>query len=120
MDDHKTTVAELKTLVSSFVNDRDWRQFHGAKNLSMSVVAEAVELMEHFKWAADQHEAARIVEEKKQAVSDELADVVAAVLMFCDEFTIDLSTAMQQKMAQNCAKYPVEKARGVNKKYTEL
>ena len=120
MSDTKTTVAELKALAANFVHERDWRQFHGAKNLSMAMVGEAAELMELFTWAKDAEQATRIVQEKKQAVKDELADVAAAVLMFCDEFDIDLSEAIKEKMIKNAEKYPVEKAKGMNKKYNEL
>jgi NTP pyrophosphatase (non-canonical NTP hydrolase) len=120
MSDAKTTLAELKALVTTFVHERDWRQFHGAKNLSMSIVGEAAELMELFTWTQDANEAARIVHEKKMAVTEELADIAGAVLMFCDEFNIDLSTAIKEKMIKNAAKYPIEKSRGINKKYTEL
>lgn len=120
MQDNKTTVAELKALAANFVHERDWRQFHGAKNLSMAIVGEAAELMELFTWAQNAEQAAQIVKEKKQAVKDELADVFAAVLMFCEEFDIDLSKAIQEKMIRNIEKYPIEKAKGVNKKYNEL
>lgn len=120
MSDTKTTVAELKELTHSFVTERDWRQFHGAKNLSMAIAGEAAELMELFTWTQNAEQAANIVQEKKQAVTDELADIAAAVLIFCDEFNIDLSTAIKEKMIKNAVKYPVEKSKGINKKYTEL
>lgn len=120
MSDNKTTITELKALAANFVRERDWRQFHGAKNLSMAIVGEAAELMELFTWAQNADQAAKIVQEKKQAVKDELADVAAAVLMFCDEFNIDLSEAIQEKMIKNAEKYPIEKAKGINKKYNEL
>ena len=50
MDDDSTTLADLRGLVRRFVDERDWRQFHSPKNLSMSLAIEAAELMEHFQW----------------------------------------------------------------------
>jgi NTP pyrophosphatase (non-canonical NTP hydrolase) len=120
MIDKTTTIAELQQKAASFINERNWRQFHGAKNLSMAITLEAAELMEIFTWARDQKEAAQLVEEKKEAVKHELADIVFATLVFCDEFNIDLSEAIIEKIAHNAKKYPIEKAKGMNKKYNEL
>ena len=120
MQDTKTTVAKLKALSAKFVHERDWRQFHGAKNLSMAIVGEAAELMELFMWAKDAEHAAAIVQEKHQAVKEELADILNGVLMFADEFGIDLSSALEEKIEKNAVKYPIEKAKGVGKKYTDL
>ena len=120
MADTTTTVAELKDIAAKFVQDRDWRQFHGAKNLSMAIVGEAAELMELFTWAQNAQEAAGIVQQKKQAVTEEVADIITGILMFCNEFNIDLSQAVKEKMIKNEQKYPIEKAKGVNKKYTDL
>ncbi len=120
MKDNTTTIAQLKQKASNFVHDRDWRQFHGAKNLSMAISVEASELMELFIWARDQKEAGLILKEKEQDVKDELADIIFAALMFADEFDIDLTQAIEDKIIHNEKKYPIEKAKGVNKKYTDL
>jgi len=120
MHDNMTTVATLRSLSAAFVKERDWRQFHGAKNLSMAIVSEAVELMEIFMWAGNAQEAADILKNKRSDVQDEVADIINAVLIFCDEFDIDLSSALKDKIAKNALKYPIEKAKGVNKKYNEL
>lgn len=119
MQDTKTTVADLKNLVNTFTQERDWHQFHTPKNMSMMIATEAAELMEIFLWV----DSAKSVEElrKKQAhVEQEIADVAIGILMLCAEQNIDLSKAIQEKMAHNAAKYPVEKAKGNATKYTDL
>ncbi len=120
MKDNTTTIASLKQKASKFRDDRDWRQFHGAKNLSMAISVEAAELMELFIWTRDQKEAAQLVQEKRQDVKDELADIIFAALMFADEFDIDITEAITEKIVHNEKKYPIEKAKGLNKKYTDL
>ena len=120
MNDKITTIQMLKEKVSQFINERDWRQFHGAKNLSMDITIEAAELMEIFTWARDQKEAETILKQKREHVEQELADIVFAALAFCNEYDIDLSSAMEQKIMINAAKYPIDKSKGNNKKYTEL
>ncbi len=113
MADHDTTLAELRTLVNTFVEQRDWHQFHAPKNLAMSLAIEAAELMEHFQWITT--EASRTIGEdsKKLAeVSDELADVLCYALALANELSIDVTTAMRKKMVKNEAKYPAQKYQG--------
>ena len=115
--DQHTTLEELKEAVLNFVQERDWERFHSPKNLSMALAAEAGELMEHFLWdsAEDSHGRAGA-----EAVADELADIVIYAIEFANITGIDLSSAINAKMAKNAEKYPVEKARGNSRKYTEL
>jgi NTP pyrophosphatase (non-canonical NTP hydrolase) len=113
MDDHHTTVQELRDLVRRFVDARDWRQFHSPKNLSMALAIEAAELMEHFQWitpAASRQVGAET--EKLAAVGEELADVVCYALAIANELEIDVSAAMRAKMRKNEAKYPAAEFRG--------
>ena len=113
MSDTQTTVAELKKLVESFVDRRDWRQFHSPKNLSMSMAIEAAELMEHFQWlSAEESRETMHDPEKLGQVADELADVVCYSLAMANQLGLDLSTAVRSKMAKNEAKYPAEAYRG--------
>jgi dCTP diphosphatase len=119
--DSTTTISELKTRVLDFVRQRDWEQFHTPKNLSMALAAEAGELMEHFLWATPEQSCAIATEESRRAkIADELADVVIYALEFANMTGLDVSAAIQSKMAANARKYPVEKARGRSDKYTEL
>ena len=120
MNDKQTTMAQLKQAAAEFVQERDWEQFHGAKNLSTGIAIEAAELMELFVWTTDKHEAAQIVKQKQTLVQQELADIVITALLFANEFDIDVSSAIKQKLALNRQKYPIEKSKGVNKKYDEI
>ncbi len=113
MKDQTTTVGELKQLVRTFVDERDWRQFHAPKNLSMSLAIEAAELMEHFQWISP--EASREVRSdaaKLTAIGEELADVLCYALALANELEIDVAAAVADKMVKNAAKYPVDEFRG--------
>lgn len=113
MDDTRTTVAELRTAVRQFVDERQWRPFHTPKNLCMSLAIEAAELMEHFQWLTpEQSRAVTTQPEKLTAIGDELADVLAYALAMANELDLDLSAALEAKLAKNRKKYPVEQFRG--------
>jgi NTP pyrophosphatase (non-canonical NTP hydrolase) len=121
LTDSTTTLADLKARVLAFVRERDWEQFHSPKNLSMALAAEAGELMEHFLWATPEQSRAIAAEPAKRAkIADELADVVIYAIEFANMTGLDISAAIEAKMAANAKKYPVEKARGRSEKYTEL
>jgi len=113
MADSSTTIAELREIVRRFVDERDWRQFHTPKNLSMSLAIEAAELMEHFQWI-DAAESRRVSDDaaKLAEVRDEMADVLCYLLAIANELEIDLSDAIRDKMVKNAAKYPAELSRG--------
>ncbi len=115
--DKHTTIAQLKEKVEVFMHERDWRQFHAPKNMSMAIAVEAAELMEHFLWV-DAQESYRICEEKRTDVSHELIDVMFACLELADILQIDIATAFEEKLALNRQKYPVEKVKGKSDKYT--
>jgi len=113
MSDSKTTLAELRDLIRRFVEERDWRQFHSPKNLSMSLAIEAAELMEHFQWI-DIAESRHIGDNpaKLAAAREEIADVLCYLLALANELDLDLSDAVRDKMIKNAAKYPAEQSRG--------
>lgn len=113
MPDTTTTIADLREVVRRFVDERDWRQFHSPKNLSMSLAIEAAELMEHFQWI-DAAESRRLADDpqKLKAVGEEIADVLCYVLALANELNIDLATALHDKMVKNAIKYPAELSRG--------
>jgi dCTP diphosphatase len=113
MNDLQTTVAELRDVVHKFVNERDWRQFHAPKNLSMSLAIEAAELMEHFQWIdAGASRSAADDPAKRTAIGEELADVLCYTLAIANELDIDLAAAVEDKMVKNARKYPAEEFRG--------
>jgi dCTP diphosphatase len=121
LTDSNTTVAELKTRVLDFVQERDWEQFHSPKNLSMALAAEAGELMEHFLWATpEQSKAIAADPVKRQKIADELADVIVYALEFANATGLDVAASIEAKMIANAKKYPVEKAKGRSEKYNEL
>ena len=109
--DQTTTVLQLRETIREFVDERDWRQFHSPKNLSMAMAIEAAELMEHFQWiTAD--DSRQLDKDSRSAVGEELADVLCYALAIANELHIDVASALQQKMKKNREKYPVKEFRG--------
>lgn len=103
--DTATSVAQLKSLVEQFVGERNWQQFHNAKNLSMALTVEAAELMEHFQWlTTDQVRSGQGYD--LQQVTEELADITSYALALANVLEIDLAQAVEQKMVKNRIKYP--------------
>ena len=103
--------------VLNFRDDRDWRQFHTAKDLAISMNLEAAELLEIFQWSGSNVDCD---ESQLAKLRDELADVLSYCILMADVCGLDLDEIMNAKVAKNEAKYPVEKARGSAAKYTEL
>ncbi len=97
--------------IIEFNRERDWNQFHSPENLAKSIAIEAGELLECFQWDANFD---------KQQVCDELADVVNYCIVMADRLGVDLEDIVLKKLEKNRQKYPVEKAKGNSKKYTEL
>lgn len=113
MPDQNTTVLELRTAVEHFVSARDWHAYHAPKNLAMSIAIEAAELMEHFQWHGPEDGSSRMDDAgERAAVAEEIADVVIYLLSFCNATGIDLSDAVQAKLARNEGRFPVEQVRG--------
>ncbi len=111
------SLVELRQKIDSFVNERDWAQFHSPKNLAMAMIVEAAELVEHFQWDTIQ-ESYDLSAEKRQEVAHELADTFVYLLRLSEVTGIDLIQAANDKIALNAIKYPVDKAKGSNAKYT--
>jgi len=114
----------LETLTArllAFRDARDWRKFHGLKNLILSLNLEAAELLELAQWKDDTEvEAALSDPAFQERLAEESADVLLYLLLICERAGIDLVTAAAEKIETNAAKYPVEKARGNARKYTDL
>lgn len=109
---------ELKLTLQQFVDARDWAQFHSPKNLAMAMIVEAAELVEHFQW--DTETASHVLSDvKREQVGHELADTFVYLLRIAQVLNIDLIEVTNKKIALNAQKYPVEKARGKNNKYTD-
>ena len=106
----------LRDKLRAFAEARDWDQFHSPKNLSMALMVEAAELMEHFQWLS---EAQSGNPENKDAVAEELADILLYLVRLADKLDVDLLEAALHKLEKNAAKYPAEQVRGSSKKYSE-
>lgn len=98
--------------IRKFTEDRDWDQFHSPANLAKSIVIEAAELLECFQWSEEEYDL--------EHVKEELADVMVYCQNLADKLELDPDEIVNVKMAQNEAKYPVDKAKGSSAKYTDL
>lgn len=115
------SLQELTTRIRIFCEARDWDQFHGAKDLAIGVITEAAELLEHFRFLDDaQIQSLLDNPATRQGIEEELADVLFFLLRFSQRFDIDLGQALVSKLHVSAKKYPVEKAKSCNLKYTKL
>lgn len=112
-------INSLKQTLREFADQRDWNQFHSPKNLSMALSVEVSELIEHFQWLTEE-QSKNLPQDVLDEVSNELADTLLYLIRLADKLDIDLLVAAQNKMELNGQKYPVEKARGNAKKYTQF
>jgi len=112
-------IEELQKKVIQFRDARDWAQYHNPKDLAISLMLEAAELLEVFQWKdAQEVEATKSDPESRRRVKEELGDVVIYALNMCHAFGFEPSEVVLEKLALNEKKYPVEKAKGSAKKYT--
>ncbi len=109
---------DLRTRINQFVTERDWEQFHSPKNLAMAMIVEAAEVVEHFQWMTE-HASRSLDVDTKQKVGHELADTFVYLLRIAEVCGIDLIEAANQKIEINAKKYPIEKCKGSNAKYTD-
>lgn len=118
----KPDLEDLTRRLIEFRDERDWRQFHSLKNLIMSAAMESAEIMELTQWKDDEavERAAQGDTAFRAALAEECADVFLYLLLICERAGIDLTEAAAAKIDLNARKYPVEKAKGNAKKYTEF
>lgn len=109
----------LTNLIINFRDKRNWKQFHKPKDLSISLMLEAAEVAEHFQWKSDE-EIDKHLAVEKEAIADELADVLYWVLLMSHDFNIDITSALEKKLEKNEQKYPIEKSKDQHTKYTQL
>jgi NTP pyrophosphatase (non-canonical NTP hydrolase) len=114
-----TTLPELAKLAIAFRDERDWKQFHNPKDMALSLVLESAELLELMQWK-NGPELKEHLARNREKLAEELSDVLFWVLAMSHDHGIDLGEAFKQKLIENAKKYPVEKAKGVSTKYTEL
>ncbi len=104
---------DLLHKLKQFRDERDWEQFHNPKDLALAINVEAGELLELFLWK-------QAGEANKDKVKEELADIFAFALLLADKYGFDVEAIVEEKIKTNAEKYPVDKAKGTAKKYTEL
>ncbi len=112
-------INELTKRIIAFRDARDWKQFHNPKDVTLSLVLEAAEVMEHFQWK-NKEEIEKYIETNRAEIGEELADVLYWVLLMSHDLKIDVLNALEKKIRKNEEKYPVEKARGKHTKYNRF
>ena len=118
--DNKTTIEELKEKIRQFCELREWDQFHNAKELAIGIVTEASELLQHFRFKSKNEVDAMFQNKsKRQELTEEMADVLFFLIRLAQRYNVDLTTELNKKIQKNEQKYPIEKAKGSNKKYSE-
>lgn len=115
----KKNIEDLTKRIIAFRDARDWKQFHNPKDVALSMVLEAGEVMEHFQWK-NKEEIEKYVVEAKEEIGEEIADVLYWVLLMGHDLKIDVLEALEKKIKKNEDKYPVEKAKGKHTKYNKL
>jgi dCTP diphosphatase len=112
-------LSSLREKLRRFAIERDWDQYHSPKNLAAALCVEAAELLEHFQWRTED-ESKSLPSEQLTKVREEIADVLLYLVRLADKLNVDLLDAAANKIAVNARKYPVDKARGNSRKYTDL
>lgn len=112
-------IEKLTKEIIDFRDNRDWKQFHNPKDLSLSLVLEATEVMEHFQWKSKE-EIEKYIKSNKVEIGEELADVLYWILLMSHDLNIDIAASLEDKLLKNEKKYPVEKAKGKHTKYNKL
>lgn len=115
----RDSLQELIGQVNDFADERDWRQFHSPKNLTMALAVEAAELLEIFQWV-DSNDSLQLTDKQRTASEHEAADILLYLLRFCEMTGIDLIAAAKAKIELNAQKYPVELAKGKSTRAVDL
>ncbi len=115
-------MSEVKKIIEkikSFRDERDWMQFHDPKNMAVSIILEASELLEHFQWKTKEEVGEYIIQHRNE-VQDEIADIALYLFELADNLNVNVIEAMEKKLAKNVKKYPIDKAKGNAQKYTQF
>ncbi|MEJ2621233.1 MAG: nucleotide pyrophosphohydrolase [Candidatus Thiodiazotropha sp.] len=107
----KDSLDNLNQRLKAFAQARDWEQFHSPKNLTMALIAECAELVEHFQWLTPE-QSMNLPQQKHQEVAMEMADILIYLIRCAERLDIDLVEAAERKIAINEARYPADKVRG--------
>lgn len=115
-------MSDIKNLtgkIIKFRDERDWKQFHNPKDLALSLVLEASEVLEHFQWK-NEEEIKKYIKTNRKEIGEELADVLYWVLLMSHDLELDILDVLEKKIQKNHKKYPLEKVRGRHTKYNKL
>ena len=102
--------------INKFRDDRNWRQFHNEKDLSLSITLEAAELLELFQWKTSDE----VVETNRERLAEEIADVLIYSYMLADNLNFDINNIIRKKLVKNAEKYPIAKSKDNKIKYNEM
>lgn len=118
--DQLTTIDVLKKKTTQFSNARDWDQFHNAKELATAISIESAELLDHFRFKSSAEVDELFKDPKRsEAITEEMADILFFLLRLADRYAIDITSVFDKKLVKNAHKYPVDRVKGDNRKYTE-
>lgn len=112
-------IKDLTNRIIKFRDARDWKQFHNLKDIALSLVLEAAEVLEHFQWK-NEKEVEEYIKTNKNDISEELSDVLYVILLMSHDLNVDILSALDKKLKKNEEKYPVEKSKGKHTKYNKL
>ena len=119
--DNQTTIYDLKQKIKYFCEERDWDQFHNPKDLAIGISTEANELLDIFRFKTSEQIAAMFQDSvRKVHIEEEIADVLFFILRFAQMNHLDLEECLNDRLIKNAKKYPVDKIKGKNLKYTEI
>lgn len=118
--DENTNIHELKEKIKKFCEDRDWNQYHGAKDLAIGIITEASELLENFRFKSEKEVEEILNSDKRKEISGEMADILFFLLRLAQRYDINLAEELDKALKKNNERYPIDKAKGSNKKYDEL
>jgi len=109
VDDSTDELQRLRRRLAEFARVRDWEQFHTPKNLAMALIAEAAEVVEHLQWKEAE---AELAPAEREAIAEELADVLIYLVRLADRLEVDLARAAWAKIERNESRFPVDRVRG--------
>lgn len=117
--DEERKIQEIKETIKEYCEERDWNQFHNAKDLAIGLSIETSEILEHFRFKSNEEIEEMFNNlEKKEEIGDEMADVLFFLVRLAQKYDVDLAEAFDRKLEKSRKKYPIEKCKGKNDKYT--
>ena len=113
----KSEIQDMKEKFADFLKERDWEKFHNPKDLAIALSIEVNELLEHFQWK-NNDEVKKVMEDKKDEIASEIADIMHFLIAFSNATGIDLYKEFMKKLENNNKRYPKDLVKGKSHKYT--